>query len=392
MRKYCAVLLCIAFLFSMAGCHSEPEETADTSATTAPTVITEPSTEPTEPEIDPLPMHAIAMPTVSKSTTSDDGTVLFTLSYQEIELFLNGSDAEDAIIADLQSRMITIFDDAPQVEGYAREDFLEADTWNPYFVDVTYTPTRIDQSVISLFGNHSSYSGGTHPSLVTESVSYDLTTGKALTLSDILEKDCTGQTLCDLISEVLSPTADQLYRDYEDVLEDFFSANLDSISTWYFSRSGLCFHFSPYVIAPYASGTIVAEIPYEKLDDVLKDTYLPGQQISASGNISAVTCPEDVEEQFSSLVHVELAEGGTRILLHPDAAVTDVRIEIGTRYSDGSDFIPVATVFAADCVDFGNGIVLTADLSDQEPVVRLTYRSGDQEVSAFIDTIQLTQE
>ena len=93
---------------------------------------------------------------------------------------------------------------------------------------------------------------------------------------------------------------------------------------------------------------------------------------------------DDDLERFTFLAEVELDPDGTEILLHTDDTVTDVRIEAGTWSSDGSRYIPMSTVFAADAVGLGNGILITADLSDEAPALRLVYRSGDQEVSAFI--------
>ena len=157
----------------------------------------------------------------------------------------------------------------------------------------------------------------------------------------------------------------------------------------------MCFHFEPYEIAPYSSGTITATIPYEDLNSILREQYLPEELPEATGSMYAEAFLEDDVERFTFLAEVELDTDGTEILLHPDATVTDVRIETGVWYADGSRYIPVSTVFAADSIGLGNGIVITADLSEGAPVLRLVYSSGGQEVSAFIvydeagDAIQL---
>jgi hypothetical protein len=220
--------------------------------------------------------------------------------------------------------------------------------------------------------------------LTTESVTYDLATGNALKLGDILADTIDSASLCTLISTALSPMADELYYDYEACLQDIFSVNFNSIHNWYFSRSGLNFHFAPYEIAPYSSGTIIATIPYEQLSNILREAYFPTAQPEAIGSLYAEFFLPDDTERFSFLAEVELDPDGISVLIHPDATVTDVRIERGEWSSDGSRYIPVSTVFAADTVELGNGIVITADLSSDQPALRLVYNSGGQEVAAFI--------
>lgn len=386
MKRLFAALLCSCLLLTATAC-SEPvaPTTEPSGATTAPTTDLEPTTEPFVVPTITQPMHAIVLPTVKETTKAEDGTVIFSRSYQDVNLILGGSESEQTIAADLSGRMDSTLTGAADVESYAQSDYPLADEyWNPYFVDIAYTPTRIDQSVISLFANHSSYSGGPHPTLITESVTYDLSSGNTLTLTDILSEGYQGSALCDLILQVLAPREAELHYDYKTVLQERFAADLATLTGWYFSGDGLCFHFSPYDIAPYSSGTIIATIPYANLAGVLKPQFLPAEPIEATGSMYAEIFLEEDMERFSFAADVVLDENGTQILLYPDATVADIRIEAGTRYADGSQYVPVSTVFAADSVGLGNAIVITADLSAEAPILRLVYRSGDQEVSAFI--------
>jgi hypothetical protein len=186
------------------------------------------------------------------------------------------------------------------------------------------------------------------------------------------------------VDTALAPDADALYFDYQDWLKDIFSVDLNKITNWYFSQTGLCFHFAPYEIAPYSSGTIIATIPYEQLNGVLQAAFFPTKLANANGSLYAESFLPDDTERFTFLANVELDADGTKVLIHPDATVTDVRIESGEWSYDGSRYIPVSTVFAADSIGLGNGILLTADLSSDAPALRLVYTSGGQEASAFI--------
>lgn len=380
MRKLLAVLLCICISLAWAGCTAPA--TNDPAATTVPSDPSSPS-EPDEPSAPRQPMHAISMVTVKEDTQAQDGTVIFTQSYQRIRLNLGQSTAAQSIENDLQKKISTALSNAAELESIAQDDYSGQSGWTPYFTDIRYTPTRIDQSVLSLFSNYSSHSGGNHPALVTQSVTYDLSTGQVLKLDDILTDNCTNSQLIELVNQALSPSSEDLWYDYETTVTDHFSAKLGSITNWYFSRTGLCFHFAPFMIAPYSSGTIIAAISYEQLDGIVQQKYLPADQPAATGSMY-VEEYDDSEPQLTDLAQLELSSNGTAVLLHPDATVNDVRIETGTWSSDGLRYIPFSTVFAADSMDTSSGILLTADLSSNNTVLRLIYHSGGQEVTAFI--------
>ncbi len=390
MKRLLALMLCLCLLLCAAGCsapNGSPDQGIDspTSGTVAENNgIIESPTEPYHPSDIQQPMHAISMPIVKQHTYADDGSIVFTRTYQQIQLILHGTDVETAITEDLKIRIGYLLSGSADTENNALADYDGSEYWNPYFTDMLYTPTRLDQAVLSLFGNHSSYSGGVHPTSVSESVTYDLETGKALMLGDILVEGYPGESLSELIAASLADQAEELYHDYEEVLDDRFSGNYSGITSWYFSKTGLCFHFSPYDIAPYSAGTIIAEVPYENLAEVLKPQYLPAEPQEATGSMYAESYLEDDEERFSFIADVPLEEGGTKILLYPDATIADLRIEQGVRYADGSNYIATATVFAADSIGLGNAIAVTADFAQEETVLRLVYCSNGQEVSAFI--------
>ena len=395
MKKFLALITAGCLAFGLAGCSSGlPKQppvsppvidgsTRDTPTVTAPVGTT-------------LPMYAIALPSVKETVSAEDGTALFSLCFQQTQAFLHDPALEEKIIGDLQTRRWPVLSDADDIEAQARLDYPQNEYWSEYFIDVSYTPTRLDQAVLSLFGNCFSYSGGAHPSLTTDSVTYDLQTGEVMYLDEILSPECNSDTLYQLVLKSLAPQAEDLYYDYADALGDRFTGELHSIQDWYFSRNGLCFHFAPYDIAPYSSGTIIAELPYGSLTGVLKDKYFPTEPPRATGSMYAETYLEDDSERFSFIAQVPLCEEGTEVLLYPDASVTDLRIEAGSRYADSNQFVAGATVFAASNINVGDAIRLTADLSDADTVLRLVYHSDNQEYSAFItydevgDSILLT--
>ncbi len=391
MKKLLLLLLCVCMILSMAACKNA-EPSTPTEATTVPTQPVEPTVEPTAPTTPPevqdpaqeLLTHAVALPKIRDSIYAEDGTELFTLSYPEIQLNLGDTNVSDTITCNLQDRMTGALTTASDIKALAQNDFANSAYWTPYFMDISYTPTRVDQAVLSLFGNRSIYSGGPHPNLATESVTYDMRTGIVLSIVDVVENTCTGETMTPLLLEALEPMKTELFYDYDLVIQEQFTDSFSGISQWYFSRNGLCFHFSPYEIAPYSSGTIIAEIPYEKLEGILLAKYMPQSYDNANGSMYGELYATSDEDRFSFIADVMVNQTGMPVVLYSDATVTDVRIELGAWYADGSQYVASSTVFAADVLNVGSAVKLIANLDSSDTTLRLIYRSANQEISAFI--------
>ena len=383
MKRIFALLTAGCLALSLAGCGAKPSARSNVEATGINAASND-TPSPTTPVESMATMRAIVLPSTKESVTAEDGTTLFTLSFQQTQLILGNALLEEKIIGDLQTRNGSIISSAAELEAQAQLDYPESEFWSEYFIDISYTPTRLDSAVLSLFGNFFSYCGGPHPSLITDSVTYDLESGDVLWLEDILTPECTSDTLYQLILQSLSTQAEDLYYDYADALGDRFTGELHSIQDWYFSRSGLCFHFAPYDIAPYSSGTIIAELPYSSLEGILKEKYFPYEVPTSTGSMYAETYSEDDSERFSYIANIPLCEDGNDVLLYPDATITDLRIESGWRYADNNQYISDATIFAASTMNVGDAIHLTADLAGDETLLRLVYHADGQEYSAFI--------
>ncbi len=391
MKKFLLLLLCVGMLLSVTACKKTEEPTP--TVTTAPTQTEEPITEPTTapttpPEVEnpaqELLTHAVALPKVKDSIYAEDGTELFNLSSPDIQLTVSDATVADTITKNLQDRMSSALSSASDIKALAQNDYANSSYWTPYFVDIGFTPTRVDQAVLSLFGNRSIYSGGPHPNLATESVTYDMKTGIVLSIVDIMESSCNGETLTPLLLEALAPMESELFYDYDLVIQEQFTDSFSGISQWYFSRTGLCFHFSPYEIAPYSSGTIIAEIPYEKLEGILLAKYMPQALDNANGSMYGELYASSDDEKFTFVSDIKVDPVGMPVVLYSDAPVTDIRIEAGSWYADGSQFVTTSTIFAADILSVGSAIKINADFENSDTTLRLIYCSGDQEISAFI--------
>lgn len=367
MKRLFSILAGLCLIFNLSGCGaSQPELT--------PTGISSSCD---------LPRNILVLSPVKETMSADDGTLLFYCSFQQVQMNLYNHVVSEKISQDLHSRTVSFLSNRSVIEAQAKQDYSNVEFWSEYFIDITYTPMLLDQNILSLSGNITSYAGGPHPSTANHSVTYDLETGNTISLDDILTAECTTDTLYQLTLSALEEQSEELYDDYADALGEHFSDNLHSIQNWYLSNSGLCFYFSPYDIAPYASGTIVAELPYHLLTGNLKECYFPKEPELADGSICASNSEDDLD-RFSCVTDVPLHENGTTFYLYPDSTVTDLRIEIGMLYPDQNRFISQSTIFAASALGIEDAIRITANFSEADMILQLKYRSSQQEHTAVI--------
>ncbi len=385
MKKAFIALLAAYLLFAFTGCAEKEmqEPYASTSSTTATTTQ---NTVDTQNVSVSLPMVSVSLPVISESEKAQDGTVLFSYIRQNISLIVPEPEVADKIIVDFLNRT-DIHDTAASFRDQAQSAYTASTAyWTPYLVQILYQPMRIDSGVISMYGGYSSYNGASHAETVYQSVSYDLVTGEALTLEDILTADADKQTLCQYVLDALKEISDNttLYEGYESTVKERFGNGFLQQTDWYFSGTGLCFFFSPYEIGPYSSGDIVAEVSYEKLPGILADAYFPAERENVSGSVNCEAFDKKDLDKYRQFAEIVLHEDGQKVLLYPENAVYDIRLEIGSWSADGSVFTPEHTILAAHALTPGDGIMVQWDSFGTIPVLRLSYTTDNRTVYRYI--------
>lgn len=400
MKKLLLCALILGLILNLCGCIAvidkdntipdpPPETTAQPSyhdtlplETTAPTETTAP--QETLPAVQPIPSISIAMPSATEQVFGEDGTLLFSHTYQNPTFYFDDIAVAQTVTVDLLNQIDAASSEASRILKKAKDDHIPTESWNSYFMNVSYSPVRIDQNVLSLMGSLVSYEGGPRSSYIPRSVTYDLITGNRLALQDVLADNYERDTLCTLVLDALSPMADELYWDYTQLVKDQFSDPWLDNDSWYLDETGLCFYFAPYDIAPYATGLVVAQIPYDRLSGILQDAYFPPEHTESSGNISAILFSDADISSYTQFHEVILESEGERILLHTDAAVSNIQIAAGSWTIDADEFIPEVTVFAANTLNSQEVIMLQTYIPDTLPNLQLTYTSGGTQVTVYI--------
>ncbi len=377
MKKYLSVLLALCLLLSFAGC------TKDTVVPTQPSDTNTPSTNYNPKTV----LTAVAVPAVTESFKAEDGTVIFNYTHQSMSLTLPDPDVADKVIIDFLNRADRAQDTAETIMSAAKAEYNESNAyWTPYLCSTLYDPVRIDPGVLSLFGTVVTYNGSAHPESVCVAANYDLLTGDVLTLASILAPEISSDNFCRLALDALAEIADEmyLYDDYEDTVRHRFSQDPSTDEAWFFTETGISFFFSPYDIAPYASGIITVEIPYSELTGILHEEYFPAEQAAAVGTVSAQRLQDTNMDSFEQITELVIDEGGEMALLYTEGTVHDVRIDSGTWDTSGKTFTKSYTAFATDTLSKGDAIMVESNIPDTMPCLRLSYRNGDREVSVYL--------
>lgn len=393
MKRFLSILLLLTLLLT--GCAQEPVETTPSTTATTTQPETEPVTETTQaptvettltPVYTQQPLFAVSVPAVREYLTADDNSVIFRLTYQSMRLVMQDADVADAIILDYLNRVDRASAAGTGIKSQAETDSAGNAFRGPYLCDTLYSPTRIDSSVLSLYGTSVLYSGSSHPDYSCFAANYNMITGDVLTLGSILTHTDSVDTLCDLTIEQLDAMAEEyfLYDDYREVARMRFAGEESYDEDWYFSSGGLCFFFPHYEIAPYTSGIITVEIPYEKLSGIVDDAFFPPERDMSLGQVLAVRGSEADTSQFTQIAEISVDQGGEKIFLFADGAVQDLRMDVGSWDDSGNHFTAEYTCFAASTLTPGDAIALEAFIPDTMPNLRLTYRSGEQTVCIYI--------
>ena len=389
MKKLLCILLALITVFSLGACKSNPNNTETTEATQDTTA--EPTQDTSDvnvsdlPDFAQLPMVSVALPVTTEVSKADDGAVIFEYAHQSIVLSINDSNVADDVILDFLARVDKTQDYANNVLTQAQQDYNNSNTnWIPYQYSISYRPMRIDSGVLSLFGADTSYSGSSHPDAHYSTANYDLVTGDVLTLSDILVKDVTAKMLTDATLEVLEAQKDEyrLYVGFESAVKDRFTKKFSTDQSWYFSTKGLCFYFAPYEIAPYTSGVVVAEIPYDKLTGILKPDYFPAERQPALGDVLAEPMTSENLNKFNQFSEVTLQPTADTFLLYSDYAVYNVILQ--TAGIQNGVVNPMYTVFAAASLTPGDAILVQGEPTLETEILILSYESDGTPIKMYL--------
>ena len=285
MKKWMGLLLSCALALNLAACGAG----------------TDGGPEDTTPQEHALHFE-VAVQVYENEYKADDGTPLLSEHYELPQLELRNADgtvydaAEDvtanggagetaqlrvqaAFNAEMENVLAALRADAGEMAKEAKEYYAKNDTsvfLGSYWAsELSLTQTYMTEGkLLSVAAENYTYYGGVHPNFVTRAWNFDLTAGEFLTIDDLSseEGDLNGFSVQQLAGYEMDR---QIYEKNlnEGYFDDYGSYLLDfpSFATLCFTESGLTVTFDQYVIAAYAAGPQVFEVPYSAFYNALSD-------------------------------------------------------------------------------------------------------------------------
>lgn len=210
----------------------------------------------------------------------DSDRVLLITNYDDVTVVMEGNEAAEAAVTAEFAKRKEEFEERLELE-----ETLEMARENPvidgsisYSEENWYTLERNDGRVLSFSSMWDSYEGGAHGQYMIYGVNFDAGTGEVLTTADIArDKEAFREICVEEMKRQCGELKEQglLYEDEmltEADLQGILEGKMEG-DEWYFTENGIRFISNIYEIAPYAAGSIDFDIPYEMVNETLKEGY-----------------------------------------------------------------------------------------------------------------------
>ena len=193
----------------------------------------------------------------------EDGTVLETAGTEDQARALAIAGTFNARFDQWKTNPGTLAKSAREDRAFRNKSGLESVV---YTDDLSCTVYQTE-TMISVSGGYSTYTGGAHPNSILMSWNFDLETGEFFEpelldesgeLREYVHQVLLGKAR-ETAAEKGAAAADLYWEDYEDILADWSSYAVS------FDGEGMTVGFSPYELAAYAAGPQVFHLTYEQL-------------------------------------------------------------------------------------------------------------------------------
>lgn len=223
---------------------------------------------------------AVVMIETEKQEYTEGETVIMTSSFDRVTVTVEGNEAAtQAIMAEFEKGEQSFQENLAESLEWAKQDMLVSDSGMSYSENQGYVVERNDGRILSFSDSFDNFEGGAHGSYMEYGLNFDAETGAVLTIEDIAQDKAAFQEICvqEMLRQCEDLKAQGLLFD-EEILESvgglqgIMESKMEG-EEWYFTKEGIRFISNIYEIAPYAAGNFQFDIPYEMINDVLKEEY-----------------------------------------------------------------------------------------------------------------------
>lgn len=200
-----------------------------------------------------------------------DGVAVLNSSFQSYVVDIPTNRQADSLIngrigsqlsAFMKDNLARLFPDA--VEAY-KQAVANGYPVRAYESVLNYTATYNAGNLLSMYRDQYEYAGGAHGSTVRRSDTFSLQNGRVLPLSAFFPYgyDYTSAILQEILAKAkeIMQTEPVFFDNYEELIVKNFNPQ-----SYYLTQKGIAIYYQQYDIAPYSTGIVVFEIPYDRLN------------------------------------------------------------------------------------------------------------------------------
>ena len=255
-----------------------PEAPVEEPPQEEPEYVEPPQDEPEEWAAAWGPVVALQVEYDVDSVYHDNGMCLVTTSYPVFTLIsADRTEAAALIEQDLNAKIDGYREEAMDYTDWALEWMEYNPDVEPNFTsDVTVTVKYNSGDLLVVELAFWDYGGGVHPNYAFDYLMYDTATGMQVFLPDLVEDwDAVKYDLVDRVMEHYTRMHDEYGEPWLD--EDTPQLVLTMLESQdaYFDHNGITVVADPYMIASFAMGAVVVEVPFEAVSPCFVNRYLP---------------------------------------------------------------------------------------------------------------------
>lgn len=204
--------------------------------------------------------------TLNYSNSTKDSTAIINIDYPQINGLENAAIEQkvNLFLEEEFKQSIAWFDEV-QTDTAFFEDFPSE---MQYTFETGFQTEFNSKNFISVVLSHYQFTGGAHGNYFALGYNINMKDGKVLSLKDIIREDSFDLLTYECEQAILEKFEANslidagLFEDEIEILED---------QDFYIMPGMLVLQFDPYEIGPWSMGEITAEIPFEKIKDILKE-------------------------------------------------------------------------------------------------------------------------
>ena len=203
---------------------------------------------------------------VNYSSSNSDSTVVINIDFPQIINFEN-AEIENKVNLFLEEEFkqsIAWFDELQTDSSY----FLEFGAEMQFTFETGFQVEYNSKEFISIALSHYQFTGGAHGNYFALGYNILMKDGSVLTLKDIIKDDS-----FDLLAFECEQAILEKYEANSLIEAGLFEDEIEILNDqdFYIKPGVLVLQFDPYEIGPWVMGEVTAEIPFEKIKDILKE-------------------------------------------------------------------------------------------------------------------------